>query len=180
MTSDRDAMLVAACLRGDRSAFDELVNRYQHVLYHAAYSITGSVDDAMDVTQSAFLNAYEKLHTFDPAGRFFSWLYRIAVNQALNLVRRRRPAVDLDECLPGTERDPEQAADEAEVNRRLHHALMALEPEQRALVTLKHLEGLSYREIGALLEVSEQTVKSRLFSARRRLRSILAAEGVTP
>lgn len=173
-------MLVAACLRGDRSAFDELVNRYHGVLFHATYSITGSTEDAMDATQSAFLNAFEKLHTFDPAGRFFSWVYRIAVNQALNLVRRRRPVADLDPALPGAGPDPERAADGAEVNRRLNHALMELEPEQRALVILKHLEGLSYREIGALLEVSEQTVKSRLFSARRRLRSILAAEGVAP
>ncbi len=173
-------MLVDACLRGDRSAFDELVDRYQGALFHATYSITGSTDDAMDVTQSAFLNAFEKLRTFDPTGKFFSWLYRIAVNQALNLVRRRRPVVDLDEDLPARGLDPERAADGAETNRHLHRALMALDPEPRTLVILKHVEGFSYREIGELLTTPEKTVKSRLFTARRRLRELLVDGGFEP
>ena len=83
MARDDDAMLVEACLHGDRHAFDKLVDRYEGPLFSAAYRITGSVEDAMDATQNAFVNAYEKLHTFDPTYRFFSWIYRIAVNEAI-------------------------------------------------------------------------------------------------
>ena len=83
MTSERDAMLVAACLAGDRTAFAQLVDAYESKLFYAAFRITGSADDAMDATQSAFVKAYENLRTFDPSRRFFSWIYRIALNEAL-------------------------------------------------------------------------------------------------
>jgi len=180
MTTERDVMLVAACLRGDSSAFEELVDRYQGALFHVTYGVTGSVDDAMDATQAAFVNAYEKLHTFSPTGRFFSWLYRIAINQALTLVSRRRPVAALDEAMPGTGADPETAADGKEASRMLRRALDALDPQLRTLVVLKHLEGFSYREISELLDIPEKTVKSRLFTARVRLRAMLTERGYEP
>ena len=82
-------MLVEACLSGDTSAFGRLVDTYERPLYNAALRITNSRDDAMDATQSAFVKAYEKLHTFNSSYRFFSWIYRIAVNEALNIVQRK-------------------------------------------------------------------------------------------
>lgn len=173
-------MLVAACLRGDNSAFDELVERYEGPLFNAAYRITGSVDDAMDATQAAFVKAFEKLDTFNPEYRFFSWIYRIVVNQSLNLVGRRREEPGLDGELPATIRSPEVVFDGDEKARALELALLELSPEQRTVILLKHLEGFSYQEIGKLLGVSEKTVKSRLFTARRRLRLILNQRGVTP
>ena len=106
MTRDDDLMLVQACLRGDRSAFDKLVDRYERPLFTAAYRITGSVEDAMDATQTAFVNAFEKLDTFDQSHRFFSWLYRIAVNQALNVVGRRKPSAELDYNTPASVPNP--------------------------------------------------------------------------
>ena len=180
MTRDDDAILVEACLRGDRNAFDELVDRYEGPLFSAAYRITGSVEDAMDATQNAFVNAYEKLHTFDPSYRFFSWIYRIAVNQSLNLVGRRRGQQSINEGAPTEDRNPADVFDSTEVRGQIKRALLELEPHYRTVIVLKHLEGFSYREIGELLEIPEKTVKSRLFTARQRLRATLTERGFAP
>ena len=180
MARDNDAMLVEACLRGDRHAFDTLVDRYEGPLFSAAYRITGSVEDAMDATQNAFVNAYEKLHTFDPTYRFFSWIYRIAVNQSLNLVARRRDQAAFDEDSPAKEPNPSEVFESTETRGHLKRALLNLEPHYRTVIVLKHLEGFTYREIGELLEIPEKTVKSRLFTARQRLRMILTQQGFAP
>jgi RNA polymerase sigma-70 factor (ECF subfamily) len=177
MTRDRDVMLVNACLSGDTTAFGALVDAYESKLYNVALRITGSRDDAMDVTQNAFVKAYEKLHTFDPSYRFFSWIYRITVNEALNLCRRRRDPMALDSDPVASAPSPEQSSHQAEVSRTVHRALGELGPEQRALLVLKHLEGFSYREIAAVLGTTEKRVKSRLFTARRKLRDVLAERG---
>jgi RNA polymerase sigma-70 factor (ECF subfamily) len=173
-------MLVEACLRGDRSALDELVESYESTLFNAAYRITGSVDDAMDATQTTFVNAYEKLHTYDPSHRFFSWIYRIACNQALNVVGRRRPESELSVDTPGNGANPEVAYGENQAADFLQRALLELTPEYRTVIVLKHLQGFSYREIGEFLEIPEKTVKSRLFTARQHLRSILLEKGFVP
>ena len=180
MTRDDDVMLIEACLRGDRHAFDKLVDRYEGPLFSAAYRITGSVEDAMDATQSAFVNAYEKLHTFDPTYRFFSWIYRIAVNQSLNLVGSRKDQTELEENTVMEGRGPAEIFDSNEARGQLKRALLELEPNHRTVIVLKHLEGFSYREIGELLDIPEKTVKSRLFTARQRLRVILTERGFTP
>lgn len=180
MTRDDDTMLVEASLNGDRRAFDKLVDRYEGPLFSAAYRITGSVEDAMDATQNAFVNAYEKLHTFDPSFRFFSWIYRIAVNQSLNLVGRRREQSPIDEGEPTSDRNPAEIFDSTETRYQLKRALLDLEPHYRTVIVLKHLEGFSYREIGEILGIPEKTVKSRLFTARQRLRVILTERGVAP
>lgn len=170
--------LVNACLSGDTTAFGSLVNAYEGKLFNVALQITGSRDDAMDVTQSAFVKAYEKLHTFDPSYRFFSWIYRITVNEALNLRLRRPHPSALDSDPVAATPDPEQASYSAEVSRTVHQALEGLSQELRVLVVLKHLQGLSYREIAAILGIPEQRVKSRLFTARQKLRNILADTGL--
>lgn len=172
-------MLVQACLSGDAGAFASLVDSYQGQVYNVALQITGSRDDAMDVTQSAFVKAYEKLASFDLDRRFFSWLYRIAVNEALNLRRRRGRESSLPSDLVELASDPEADVSRAETARLLHLALRELTPRHRAVVVLKHLQGLSYREIADILGVPEKTVKSRLFSARQRLRAILSERDVT-
>jgi RNA polymerase sigma-70 factor (ECF subfamily) len=181
MTRDeRDTMLVQSCLAGDRNAFDELVDHYQRALYNAAYRITGSVDDAMDVTQSAFVAAYEKLNTFDPSRRFFSWIYRIACNRALGLVEQRRPLAAIDAEVHATDSNPASIYDTIESGEFLERALRELGSDHRIIVVLKHILGFSYREIGELLDLPEKTVKSRLYTARQRLRSVLLEKGFTP
>ena len=171
-------MLVQACLSGDTAAFGDLVHSYEGKLYNLALQITGSRDDAMDVTQSAFVKAYEKLHTFDPGYRFFSWIYRIAVNEALNLINRRRRESKLEYDTEAVAADPEQTAGDREIWRRVGRALDELTPDHRAVVVLKHFQEKSYREIAQILDIPEKRVKSRLFTARRKLRETLVARGV--
>ncbi len=180
MARDDDAMLIEACLGGDRHAFDKLVDRYQGPLFNVAFRITGSIEDAMDATQSAFVNAYEKLNTFDPSYRFFSWIYRITINQALNTANRRREQAIDGVNEPSTDRNPSDVFDSTEIRGHLTRALSELEPHHRTVIVLKHLDGYSYREIGEILEIPEKTVKSRLYTARQRLRLILTERGLTP
>jgi RNA polymerase sigma-70 factor, ECF subfamily len=172
-------MLVEACLSGDPSAFGVLVDSYEGKLFNVALQITGSRDDAMDVTQSAFVKAYEKLRTFDSSYRFFSWIYRIAINEALNLTRRKGVSAALDPEIGLAADDPERLSSDREFRRLLYQAVGELSQEQRVVVILKHLQGMSYREIADILGITEALVKSRLFSARQRLRELLEKRGVT-
>jgi RNA polymerase sigma-70 factor (ECF subfamily) len=168
--------LVLRCRQGDRAAFAGLVTRYQRPLYNAAFRIVRNSDDAADVTQSVFLKVAVQIDEYDPQYKFFSWIYRIAVNESLNLVRRssrEEPFGEEDE-LPGREaEDPEARASEAQAARRIERALMGMSTEDRMVLTLRHFSEFSYREIGFILGIEEKTVKSRLFEARQRLRVLL-------
>lgn len=178
--SRSDLDLVRDCLAGDPTGFDALVLRYQRVLYNVALRMLDDPDDALDAVQSAFVKAYERLHSFDPGRRFFSWLYRIAVNEALSLRQQRRPRERLSEEFPAPGRDAAQQTADHELERLVQDALQELTPVRRDVVVLRHFAGLSYREISELLDIPEKTVKSRLFDARRRLADLLAARGVSP
>src|SRR5262245_48374007 len=96
---DEDVQCVARCLRGDTSAFEPLVLKHQRLLFSVALRLVGNYEDARDVTQNAFIRAFERLDTFDPARKFFSWIYRIAVNESLNLRRSRRVQEPLEPTL---------------------------------------------------------------------------------
>ena len=178
MTRDRDVMLVEACLSGDSAAFGALVDRYESTLFNVALQITGTREDAMDATQSAFVKAYEKLHTFDRSRRFFSWLYRIAINEALNHTRHRGRESNLEGDVPAWSTDPEQAVGASETWAEVMRAVARLGIEHRSVVVLRHLQGMTYREIAGILGISEKKVKSRLFEGRRQIREMLAERGV--
>ena len=132
----------------------------------------GNVQDAEDVTQTVFHNVFLKLRTYDPRYRFFSWIYRMAVNESLNVLKRRKPTETLEDeadlASPGAA--PDRAV---EVQERVGRALMGLSPDDRAVVVLKHFVSFSYQEIADVLEIPVRTVKSRLFTARERLRLAL-------
>lgn len=174
-TDEQDRALVARYLENDRDAAGALVDRYQQRLFNVALRMLGNVQDAEDVTQTVFLNAFLKLGTYDPRFKFFSWIYRMTVNESLNMLKGRKPAMPLDDDLdilaPGAE------GDRAEAEDRVGRALMSLKPDDRAVVVLRHFVSFSYQEIAAVLEIPVQTVKSRLFTARERLRLSLS-EGV--
>ncbi len=161
-------MQVALCLGGDGSAFEPLVARYEKVLFNVALRMLGDREDARDVTQTAFVKAWEHLASYDPSHRFFSWLYRIMVNESLNLIARRRRQVPLDAELPSPERADRQAEAD-ELMERLQAALLALPQESREVLVLRHFAEQSYQEIAWTLGIAEKTVKSRLFTARQRL-----------
>jgi RNA polymerase sigma-70 factor (ECF subfamily) len=171
-----DAALVGRCLQGDHAAFRVLVERYQGPLFRLACRMLGNAEDARDATQDAFVSAYEHLATFDRRRRFFSWLYRILVNDCLNLLRARRPSDALDPSMAGGD-DPFDRAQAGELRARVRGALLRLTGEQREVILLRHFAGLSYREIADAIEVPEKTVKSRLFAARQRLGELLLPAG---
>ncbi len=173
-------MMVRACLEGDNTAFGTLVQKYSGKLYNAAYRITHGREDAVDATQAAFVKAYEKLPTFDFNHRFFSWIYRIALNEALDIAGRRRRETSLDDVPEPITGDLEGDYAEAERSRLVQRALMQLAPDARALIVLKHFQGLSYLDIAEILRVPEKTVKSRLFAARQRLKQVLEERGWLP
>ena len=135
----------------------------------------GNVQDAEDVTQTVFGNAFVALDSYDPRYRFFSWIYRMTVNESLNTLKRRRNVVSLDGSFDFPSPDG-LSRSAAEAEERVARALHDLKPDDRAVVVLKHFVSFSYEEISDVLDVPVKTVKSRLFTARERLReSLLAA-----
>ncbi len=174
-TEEADEALVERCLAGDPAAFRLLVARYRRPLYNAAFRVVGNAEDASDVTQAAFTEVAERLGTYDPAHRFFSWIYRIAVNAALNVARRNRQgtALQAGEGDGPPVRDPEDLLASAELARRVQAALSRLGEDHRVVLTLRHFSELSYRELAEVLGLEERTVKSRLYEARQRLRDLL-------
>ena len=163
-----DAALVGRVLAGDMVAFELLVERYQRPLFNVAARMLGSREDAADATQNALVRIYENIRAFDPQRRFFSWSYRILVNECLNVLRARRVTVDAE----GASLAPAAFEQVAATERRaaVQRALMELTPELRAVIVLRHYGALSYEQISeALGGVPVQTVKSRLHTARQRL-----------
>lgn len=172
MDSGDDVELVGRCLRGEVEAFEPLVARYQKVLFNLALRMLGDREDAQDVTQTGFVKAYEKLATYDPAYRFFSWIYRIVMNECLNLRQRRPSHESLDERLASPD-SPLFEAEAHETSERVQTGLLRLPAELREVLVLRHFLELSYGEISATLKLPEKTVKSRLYAARQRLGQIL-------
>ncbi|HUF46807.1 MAG TPA: RNA polymerase sigma factor [Vicinamibacterales bacterium] len=169
---DDDAMCVSRCLRGDTAAFEALVLRYQRVLYTVAYRLTADHEDARDVTQNAFMRAFEHLETYDPTRKFFSWLYRIAVNESLNFRRGRRVHQPIEAAGPPVVTD--DPVERIAAEERIQAALMALGAGYREVIVMRYFADLSYEEIGQALGIPEKTVKSRLFTARQQLSHVLA------
>lgn len=168
--AQEDAQFVARCLLGDTQAFEPLVQRYQRVFFNVAWRLVGDREDARDVVQGAFVKAWEKLSSFDPRFRFFSWMYKIVLNESLNL-RSRRPLIDhaalvTDLVAPG---GPERELFFRDRADRLQVALQGLSESDRQVIVLRHFGEQSYAEIAEILGTTEKTVKSRLHEARRRL-----------
>lgn len=169
-----DLQLVERCLEGDREAFGVIVERYQTPVYNAAMRILQNANDAEDIAQVVFLKAFERLDSFDSRYRVFSWIYRIAINESLNARNQRRQHEEIADL--STDEPPGKALDERDAVDR---ALSMLQPEERAIVILKHMDGFSYRDIGFIMDWSEGTVKSRLYEARQRLKEILTTLDTT-
>ena len=175
---DDDRLLLDRYLSGDRQAFTTLVVRYQRVVYNAAFWILRKHEDANDISQTVFLKVAERAEEYDPRYKFFSWIYRITVNESLNLQRRQRHEDELDDDVDpaGEERDgPERKAIAAQLSRDLRRAMLTLPTNDRMVLTLRHFSECSYEDMAQILDIDEKTVKSRLFEARRRLRGLLPA-----
>jgi RNA polymerase sigma-70 factor (ECF subfamily) len=167
-----DARFVGKCLEGDTEAFTAIVERYQRVLFTVAVRMLGNVEDAKDATQNAFLKAYQKLRAFDPNRRFFSWIYRILVNECHNARRDHRQGEPLAPELAAGD-GPADAFEVDERRRRVQAAILALPPDYREVIVLRHFAELSYDEVADAIGVSSAIVKSRLHTARQRLSQML-------
>lgn len=184
-TDDRteEQILVMRAQRGEQDAFRVLVERYQKLVYTLALRMLNVPADAEDAAQEAFLSAWKALPRFRMDAKFSTWLYRLTVNAATDVLRKRRKEPDsLDDAeRPVQAADstdtPEEAAQRAERRAMVRHAIGALSENHRQILLLREVTGLSYEEIGAALELSPGTVRSRLARARKELREELLAEG---
>jgi RNA polymerase sigma-70 factor (ECF subfamily) len=175
-----DVHLVEAALAGDASAYGDLVERYQQRLFNTVLWVVGSREDATDLVQDAFVQAYAKLQTFRGAAQFYTWLYRIAMNLALSHRRKRRPTVSVDDFKqrlgeePADPSDgPQRQLDLQEEVQQVQVALARLGSEHRQILVLREIEGCSYESISEILELPVGTVRSRLFRARMQLKEKL-------
>lgn len=175
-----DAELIQATLDGDSSAFGQLVRRYQDRLYHTTASLIGSTEDARDVVQDTFVQAFIKLETFKHKSAFYTWLYRIAMNLAASRARRRRPRASVDEIRERVGNEPidgsagpRERAEQVERVEQVRAALSCLSDEHREVLVLREIEGFHYEAIAEILELPVGTVRSRLFRARMQLRETL-------
>ena len=180
-----EPVLVASARSGDSTAFDELLNRYEDKIFRLTRNITGNREDAEDAMQDAFLKAFSHLNDFHGESRFYTWLVRIAANEALMRLRKRRPnQFSLDEPIQGEtdllpreledwEPNPEQKYADAEIGVILKELMEQIEPEYRIVLVLRDVEELSTQETAEALGVSLSAVKSRLLRGRLRLRDKL-------
>jgi len=176
-----DASLIAATLAGDTAAFGRLVGQYQDRLYNSLLRVLGSAEDAADITQDAFVQAFTKLETFRGSSAFYTWLYRIAFNLAMSHARRGRKTASLDgiKAMVGEEpMDGAPAIDTGLIQQErielVQTALAQLGMDYRQILVLREIEGYSYEEIAEILELPVGTVRSRLFRARMHMRDLLA------
>jgi len=179
-TVDEDSLLIERTLSGDRSAFSDLVTKYQDRLYSSMLGVTGSAEEAEDVVQDAFVRSYMKLDSFQQSSQFFTWLYRIAFNTALSRHRRRRSRVSLDHARETTGLEPIDdcgAPDEPMLRRErvdmVREAMAQLTEEHRTILVLREMEEHPYETIAEILEISIGTVRSRLSRARHQLKLTL-------
>jgi len=175
-----EAVLVAAARDGDLAAFESLVRRHQVAVYRVALRMLGSEADAEDVAQETFVQAWRSLARFRGHSALGTWLYRIATNRALNALAARRETASLDDSAivaladpAGTLADPAETLERRERLRAVTEGLLMLAPEQRALLVLRELEGLSYAQIAEVLTISPTAVKGRMHRARLALVAVV-------
>lgn len=174
-----ERVLVVRARAGDRQAFGELVTRYMRRAYYAALGLTGSHDDALDLSQEAFARAFRARASLDPDGSFYAWLYQIVRRLCFNHIRDSRTRRErLQQATPwladeagrrAAAADPARNAERAELRARLEKAIDALPEREREVLVLREFEGLRYREIAELLGIPIGTVMSRLYAARKDL-----------
>jgi RNA polymerase sigma-70 factor (ECF subfamily) len=177
MQEDGDGALVQRCRDGDRRAFEQLVTRYQRPVFNAALRMLRNPEDASDVAQTVFLKVFEHLADYDPKFKFYSWIYRIALNESINVLGRRKRLEPLAGDEPDDSQGPEDELDGEQLGRGIQRALMRIKPEYRTVIVLRHFLDCSYHDMGEILELPEKTVKSRLFAARQLLRDVLRQDG---
>jgi RNA polymerase sigma-70 factor (ECF subfamily) len=189
LNREADTLMLQAVIRGDDTAYRGLVEKYQGRVYTMLYGMLRNREDARDITQEAFVKAYRNLGSFRLESSFYTWLYRIAMNLAIDFTRKRkrREASGFDEGVAARDNDgsiaeihhedsPSKTLERKQLYGRIMDALELLPSDQKQVILLRELEGLSYREISDVMDIPEGTVMSRLFYARKKLQKLLAGE----
>ena len=176
--SDQDRTLVRDCLAGDLSAFELLVDKYQRPVFNAALRIVGNCEDAQDISQTVFAKAFEKLQSFNPKYKFFSWVYRMTINESLNWIKSQKPQSEIPHNLASNSRPPDEKYNREETDRLVENTVGELPLDYRLVIIFRHFADLPYRDMSYVLDIPEKTVKSRLFSARRLLGQMLRKRGM--
>jgi RNA polymerase sigma-70 factor (ECF subfamily) len=184
---EEDLALVRRAQKGDLSAYDELVRRYQERVYATVYHMTANHEDANDLAQETFIKGYQALKSFKGDSSFYTWVYRIAVNKTINFLKQRKNKthLSLNDLDFNAENDPDLVAlisdktprrdvNLAELQEKLNAAMLKLSPVHRLVVTLHDVQGLSHEEIGKIMDCNIGTVRSRLFYARQQLQAYLS------
>ena len=182
-SAETEAGLVSKAQQGDRSSFGELVRRHHPGVVNVVYRMCGDVQLAEDAAQEAFIRAWLHLSSYRPQSSLRNWLYRIAVNAALDVLRREPEiaAEDVEDVLVAdSEPGPEAALLRQERSRQIQRAVLSLTPTSRAVLILREYEELSYQEIAAALDIPVGTVMSRLNYARTRLKELLVPQQMQP
>jgi RNA polymerase sigma-70 factor (ECF subfamily) len=185
MTKTEEQQIIQAVLAGDSGQFEALVHAYEKTVYNLALRMLGDPQDALDASQETFFRAYRALASFRGDSKFSVWLYRLASNVCLDMLRKRSQAqvVSLsdeegDELpIPDTSLSPEAALEKKELRRMVHQGLEQLDPVFRQALVLREINGLSYDEIATVTGLEPGTVKSRIFRARKKLAAILMEDG---
>ena len=192
MTREQEAAIVRKVLGGDANAFETLVLEYEKNVYNIALRMTGNSEDAADMTQEAFIKAYNSLSGFRGDSKFSVWLTRIVSNLCLDFMRsrNRRPTVSLsmeDEDgedvqldIADTSQSPEQLLERSLTRESVRRGLQSLPEDYREILLLREIQGLSYDEIAAALDIEVGTVKSRIFRGRKKLCDYLIKDGNIP
>ncbi len=183
---ESDQSLILKVQSGDVAAFDKLVEKYKTKLYGMLYHMLGNHEDAADLSQETFLKAFKSIASFRNQSSFYSWLYRIGMNVAINFLKRRKEVqLYLNPWNSDIEEEPilkeltskenvHQTLDRAEHLEKLNEALQKLSNEHRAVVVLHDIEGMRHQEVAKVLGCSEATARSRLFYAHQQLQALLA------
>ena len=177
VTGPDDAQLVARSLKQDHEAFGQLIDRHASTIVNLAYRMVGNQAEAEDLAQESFLAAFKALSTFRADSKFSTWLYRIAANKCKDWLRTKRPGlgandVDVEDVVDhrvAEERTPERLLSQQQVAQQLDQAIQRLPPLYREAFVLKHIEGLSYEEMEAMLGVNGDTLKMRVYKGRLQL-----------
>lgn len=190
MTRDEESKIISAVLDGDVNAYEALVLEHQKSVYNIALRMTGNRDDAFDISQDAFLKAFRSLHDFRGECSFGSWVYRMAANMSIDHLRRQKrrradETVYLDDerdgerptQIPDMTNEPYAQTERREMRRAVFEGLERLDEEQRLILILRDINGLSYAEIAETLKTELSTVKSRIYRARARLANFLLEKG---
>jgi RNA polymerase sigma-70 factor, ECF subfamily len=180
MKDRADAVLVRAALNGDQKAFETLVRKYEKPIYNLALRMLKDRDDAADVAQTVFVKAYQKLESFDESHEFFSWIYRIAINESINWNKKTKRLDEYESGVSAAMSATQEQAHGAEVLRdEMIDAIERLTMDYQMVIVLRHFHDFSYEEMADVLSIPEKTVKSRLFTARQQLKEILSSKGIT-